>query len=178
MADFKINVRHLKPSEGSHIPVLMKVLGISEGPVLELGTGLNSTPVIHWICNEQNQRKIVSYESSEMFYLAARKYRCDYHEVHNVETLGGWDKIDIESQHWGMVFVDHAPGPRRVEEMIRVANNADYVVVHDTEGRSDWHYHYSKGFPLYKYRWDYTTAYPYTSVLSNIKDLHELKGRN
>ena len=173
MTDFRINVRHLKASEGSHIPVLMKILKISEGPVLELGTGLNSTPVIHWICNE-NKRKIVSYESSEMFYLAARNYRCDHHEVHHVEVLGGWDKIDIESQHWGMVFVDHAPGPRRNVEMGRVANNADYVVVHDTEPRSDWHYKYSNQFGKYKYRWDYTDAYPHTSVFSNLKDLKTL----
>jgi len=66
MTDFIMNVRQLKPSEGSHIPVLIKILNISEGPVLELGTGLNSTPVIHWICNGQNQRHIESYESNEM----------------------------------------------------------------------------------------------------------------
>jgi len=175
MADFKINVRQLKASEGSHIPVLIKILEISEGPVLELGTGLNSTPVIHWICNDQEQRYIESYESSEMFYLAARNYRCGHHGVHNVETLGGWDKIEIESQHWGMVFIDHAPGKRRNVEMERVANNADYVVVHDTEPRSDWHYHYSNHFDKYKYRFDYTKAYPHTSIFSNFKNLKKLK---
>ena len=166
MADFKINVRQLKASEGSHIPILSKVIEISEGPILELGTGFNSTPIIHWLCNKE-KRKIVSYESSEMFYLAARNYRNEFHEVHHVEVLGGWDNIDIESQRWGVVFIDHAPGKRRVVELERVANNADYVVVHDTEERSDWHYKYSKGFPKYKYRYDYTIAYPHTSVLSN-----------
>jgi len=174
MTDFKINIRQLKASEGSHIPVLVKVLEISTGPVLELGTGLNSTPVIHWFCNE-SKRQVESYESSEMFYLAARNYRNDFHGVHSVEILGGWDNINFEATHWGMVFIDHAPGKRRVEEMIRLANHADYVVVHDTESRSDWHYKYSKGFPNYKYRFDYTKAYPHTSVLSNVKDLSELK---
>jgi len=174
MADFKLNARHLKPSEGSHIPVLIKVLSMSSGPVLELGTGLNSTPVIHWLCNE-SKRRIESYESSEMFYLAARNYRNDFHGVHHVTQLGGWDNIDFESIHWGVVFIDHAPGKRRVDEMIRLANHADYVVVHDTEERSDWHYRYSKGFPEYKHRVDYIKAYPNTSILSNFKDLSELK---
>jgi len=175
MSDFKINVRQLKASEGSHIPVLIKVLNVSEGPVLELGTGLNSTPVIHWICNHQNQREIQSYESSEMFYLAARNYRCDHHGVHNAETLGGWDKIDFEARHWGMVFIDHAPGKRRNVEMKRLAKHADYVVVHDTEKNSDWHYNYTNSFPSYKYRYDYKIGYPHTSVLSNFKDLSKFK---
>jgi len=173
MADFKINVRSLKASEGSHIPVLMKILNISEGPVLELGTGLNSTPVIHWLCSK-DKRHIESYESSEMFYLAARNYRNEHHGVHRVEKLGGWDKIDIESQHGGMVFIDHAPGKRRTIEMARVANNADYVVVHDTEPNSDWHYHYSNNFDKYKYRYNYTAAYPHTSIFSNFKDVSKL----
>ena len=171
--DFKINVKHLKASEGSHIPVLIKILGISEGPVLELGTGFNSTPVIHWLCSEE-KRQIQSYESSKMFYMAARNYRSDWHGVHNVEVLGGWDNIDFESTHWGMVFVDHAPGPRRNVEMGRIANNADYVVVHDTEPRSDWHYKYSNQFDKYRYRYDYTKAYPNTSIFSNFKDLKDL----
>jgi len=173
MRNFEIGFRHLKPSEGSHIPLLIKVLNVSDGPVLELGTGFNSTSVIHWLCNE-TKRRIESYESSKMFYLAARNYRNDFHGVHYVEELGGWDNIDFESEHWGVVFIDHSPGPRRNVEMGRVANNADYVVVHDTEPKSDWHYHYSNHFDKYKYRHDYKKAYPYTSVFSNFKDLSNL----
>lgn len=173
MADFQINAKQLKAGEGSHIPILSKIIEISEGPILELGTGFNSTPIIHWLCNEE-KRKVVSYESDKMFYLAARNYRNEFHEVHHVEKLGGWDNIDIESQHWGLVFIDHAPGKRRNIEMARIANNADYVVVHDTEPRSDWHYNYSNHFDKYKYRYDYTIAYPHTSIFSNFKDLSNL----
>lgn len=168
---FTVKFKHLKPSEGSHIPVLIKVMGMSSGPVLELGTGLNSTPVLHWLCNEQ-KRKIDSYESVEMFYRAAENYRTDWHGIHFIED---WDKLAID-RHWGLVFIDHAPGPRRNVEMERLANNADYVVVHDTEPKSDWHYHFANQFDKYKYRYNYTLAYPHTSVFSNFKDLHELTG--
>jgi hypothetical protein len=161
--------RQLKASEGSHIPVLIKVLQATEGDVLELGTGFNSTPVLHWLCNETN-RKLDSYESSIEFYAHAKNYQNDFHDVHFIED---WDALPID-KYWSVVFIDHAPGVRRVEEMIRLANNADYVIVHDTEAKSDWHYNYSKGFPNYKFRYDYTKAYPHTTILSNFKDPAEL----
>lgn len=169
-AQFQIDASQLKPSEGSHIPVLIKVLSISEGPILELGTGLNSTPVLHWLCNE-TKRKIDSYESIPMFHRAAWNYHNDYHTIHLVED---WDKDLKIDKHWGVVFIDHAPGIRRNVEMGRLAQNADYVIVHDTEPKSDWHYKYSNHFGDYKYRFDYTKAYPHTSVFSNFKDLTNL----
>lgn len=166
---FSLKRKHFKPGEGSHIPVLIKVMYNSEGPVLELGTGFNSTPVLHWLCNEM-KRKMVSYESSESFFGIARNYISDFHEVNLARD---WDAVDL-SQHWGVVFIDHAPGPRRNVDLARVANVADYVVVHDTETRSDYYYHYSESFPLYKYRYDYKLAYPETSVLSNFYDPNKI----
>ena len=168
---FTIQSSQLKPSEGSHIPVLIKAMGISEGPVLELGTGLNSTPVLHWLCHEM-KRKMDSYESIPMFHRIAWNYENDFHKTHFVTD---WDKDLQIDRHWGVVFIDHAPGKRRNVEMARLADNADYVIVHDTEPRSDWHYKYSNSFDKYKYRYDYTDAYPHTSIFSNFKDLHEFK---
>lgn len=163
------DLRQYKASEGSHIPVLIKILEMSEGPVLELGTGYNSTPLLHWLCRVSG-RKLVSYESVPKFYELAHNYMRHDHEVHFIDD---WDKLDT-TKHWGVIFIDHAPGKRRVEEMIRLANSADYVVAHDTEPRSDWHYNYSRGFPSYKYHYMYKKAYPYTSVLSNFKDVTKL----
>jgi hypothetical protein len=166
---FTIKSSQLKPSEGSHIPVLIKVMQVTTGDVLELGTGLNSTPVLHWLCSEMG-RKMDSYESIPMFHRIAWNYNNDFHKVHLIED---WDTMPID-RHWSVVFIDHAPGVRRVEDMIRVKDNADYVIVHDTEPKSDWHYNYSKGFPSYKYRYDYTKGYPHTTILSNFKDPAEL----
>ena len=105
-----------------------------------------------------------------MFYLAAKNYETDWHKVHFITD---WDTLKI-NQHWGVAFIDHAPGPRRNIEMARLANNVDYLIVHYTEPRSDWHYHYANQFDKYKYRYDYTKAYPHTSVFSNFKDLSNL----
>lgn len=166
---FSLKFKYFNAGEGSHIPILIKVMSISTGPVLEVGTGFNSTPVLHWLCNESG-RKIDSYESSDMFYEVAENYRTDWHGVHLIKD---WDELKID-KHWGLIFLDHAPGPRRNVEMERVANNADYVVVHDTEAKSDWYYHFANHFDKYKYRYDYKKAYPETSVFSNFKDLSNL----
>ena len=162
--------KHFPPGESSHMAILIKVMEISQGDVLELGTGFFSTPLLHWLCNEQ-KRKLFSCESDPRFIEVAKNFITGSHSVQQVDN---WDELDLESKHWGVVFIDHAPGKRRHVELERMAQHADYVVVHDAEAKSDWHYNFTKGFPLYKYRYDYKNAYPETSVLSNFKDLKEL----
>lgn len=164
--------KHFKGSDGSHLPVLIRIVLMTEGPILELGTGFFSTPVLHWLCAE-NKRELVSCESSESFIAVAKNYEADFHEV---VLIKDWAKFDIESRHWSIVLVDHAPGPQRKVEFARVANYADYVIVHDTEPKNDRYYHYSEVAPLYKFRWDYDQLYPHTSVFSNFKDLSFLNG--
>jgi hypothetical protein len=159
--------KHFGASDGSHLPILIKVVLMTKGPILELGTGFFSTPVLHWLCAEK-KRKLVSYDAQEAFIEVAKNYLADFHEV---SLVSDWSKIDIESQHWDVVLIDHSPGPQRKVEFARVANNANYVVVHDTEPRNDYYYHYSEMAPLYKYRYDYDKVYPNTSVFSNFKDL-------
>lgn len=163
---------------GSHLPILTKIMNMTDGPVLELGMGLFSTPYLHWACFEK-KRKLVSYENKrdffEMFeFQDGRKIHNDYsfHEVKFVEN-NDWDKVDL-SGHWSVVLIDHNPGPRRKEEVRRLANNADYIVVHDSNGRNDFYYKYSEVFPLFKYRYDYKKVYPQTTVLSNFKDMSNL----
>jgi len=162
---------HTHIGGGSHLPILSKVLGLSEGPVLELGMGLFSTPYLHWAC--YNKRKLVSYENKkdfyELFIFNDKRELCNNYDFHEVKFVEDWDKIDI-SGHWGVVLVDHNPGPRRREEIKRLANSADYIVVHDTDAKNDWYYKYAEYFPLFKYRYD-TKIYPMTTVLSNFKDL-------
>lgn len=160
--------KHFAASDGSHFPILIPIVQMTDGPILELGTGFYSTPLLHWMC-APTKRRIVSYESATPYFEVAKNYLTDWHEVNFVEN---WANIDI-SQHWSIAFVDHGPGPQRKVEFARLANNADYVVVHDTEPRSDRYYHFSEVAPLYKYRFDYDKVYPNTSVFSNF---HDLKG--
>lgn len=160
--DFKVRA-------GSHLPLLIELIKKSEGPILELGTGFYSTPILHWLCADMG-RKLVSYESSKDYFAIARNYITDFHEVNFVED---WSKIDL-SGHWGLAFVDHYPANQRIKEIVRLVDNVDYIVAHDSEPRHDSGYQYSKVAPLFKYRYDYDKFYPHTLILSNHKDLSNL----
>jgi hypothetical protein len=164
---------------GSHLPILMKLVGMTDGPILELGMGLFSTPYLHWACYDK-QRKLVSYDTNKEFMNLFKyddpreaKNKYGYHERILVKNKN-WDAEDLLSIHWSIVLVDHHPGPRRKEEVRRLADNADYIVVHDTNGRNNFYYKFTEVYPLFKYRYDYAKCYPFTTVLSNFKDLKNL----
>lgn len=149
-------------------------MDISNGLVLELGIGLSSTPILHWLCFDK-KRGLVSYEGDGEYYRMFKHYRTPSHKIIHVKD---WDKIDIEHERWSVVLVDHSPHDRRRKEAVRVANNADFVILHDTEPRWERLYGYNDtkdgAFPLFKYSYTYTKAVPYTSVLSNYIDVGKI----
>jgi hypothetical protein len=153
----------------SHIPLLVRVYTISEGDVLELGTGYFSTLVLRWL-SEMSGRNLYSYENRGHWYNRAIQKPKPFHKVFYTPN---YDDADIE-RHWGMVFIDHGPNARRIVEIERLASFADYMVIHDTSSKDDKEYHYSKIWHLFKYRYDFDLYYPPTSVVSNLKDLTKI----
>lgn len=154
---------------GTHLPVLIKIMGITDGAVLELGTGLFSTPFLHWACY-LSKRTLVSYDCEIDYFKEYLKFENDFHKVFYTRN---WDSVDL-SGHWSVVLVDHSPAIRRKEEIKRLAHSADYIIVHDTNPRINHHYKFSEIYPLFKYRKDFKYEKPYTTVLSNFKDLSNL----
>ena len=84
-----------------------------------------------------------------------------------------WDKAKIEKA-WDVALIDHAPPERRIKEIKRLANLVKYIVIHDSNGRYDRSYHYSRIYPLFKYQVDFNHAHPSTTVLSNLVSLKKL----
>jgi len=151
-------VRFLK-SYTTHIPVLIKALNSTEGDVLELGSGLFSTPLLHWLCAESG-RRLETFEDEKEYFDFANQFRSRNHKILFVED---WDKIDISKKR-GVVFIDHKT-ERRSIDALRV--NATYIILHDSETDT---YGYSKVYPKFKYVYQYTFANPWTAVLSNTED--------
>ena len=151
----------------SYIPALVKALNTVDGAVLEMGSGIYSTPFLHWLCFD-SQRELVTYESDKQFYDMAKQCESDFHKVHLVSD---WDDAKIE-RGWAVALVDHAPTIRRKDDIRRLADFARCLVVHDTQGRSNKHYHYDEIYPLFKYRRGYGRGVlPQTIVLSNYIDV-------
>lgn len=157
----KIRIRY-----GSHLPVLMKLVEMTNGPILELGIGLYSTPYLHYACLP-TKRKLVSYEAEESWWRQFKDCRTDFHQVNLIED---WDKLEL-SGNWDVVFVDHGPDERRKDEALKVKDNAKYVILHDSDPENDYLYQYSEIYPHFKYRYDYAGAKPNTTVLSNFEQL-------
>ena len=171
MPRINLNIPCYSPNWGSHTVVLLKIFEISQGPVLEMGIGVFSTPLLHALCKRDN-RLLVSYDNDAAYINAHRGFITDGHQLTLVKD---WDKIDIQSTKWGMAFMDHGPGDRRVEDTKKLANIAQFVVVHDTELRQEKYYHSTEIDSIFKYRFDYKELEPNTSVFSNFVDITNLK---
>lgn len=169
MNSFEIeNPKHpLDPGNSSFIPILIKILQISEGPVLQLGSNSESINIMHWLCVEA-KRRLVTYENNIECYEKFKSFGYNSHEVNFVEN---WDNTPIENEHWGVAFVDFEPLSRRQFEIAKLAKIADYIIVHDTDEKYDSETNFSTQiFPLFKYSYHHKRGKPFTSVLSNFTD--------
>jgi hypothetical protein len=158
---------HLAKEVSTHNPMLIRTILISEGPVLEIGAGIYSTPLLHWLCKMMG-RKLVTYENNPDYYQYAKRF---ISLGHHIRPIKNWDEMDFKT-HWGVILMDHNPDPRRVIDVINFKNNADYIVIHDTD-RED-KYHMEKAWPHFKYRYTWKDCRPWTTVVSNFKDLSVL----
>lgn len=157
----------MKYSKGytTHYTMLMKTVSACSGNVLEYGSGIYSTPLLHWLCKDLG-KKLVTLESNQEFFKIAYQFRSRLHSIKFVED---WDSIPIR-EHWGVVLIDHdEPYQRRGKDALRYKSHADYIVLHDTE--TEKIYGYDDIWHNFKYRYDWKACRPWTSVISNFKNL-------
>lgn len=122
---------------GSHLPALVGALVASCGPVLEVGIGHFSTPFLHsW--SAAAKRELISLEAdAEWGGPFHRKYLSDLHTFdlrayeHSVPAVIEARKDFGVGFSFGVAFLDHSPGVRRVEDFKLLAPHAAYLVVHD-----------------------------------------------
>jgi len=164
---------HVHKGQSSHIPLLLKYSEITKGPILELGAGLFSTPLLHWICAE-SERPLLTYEHNKEWFETARRFRARNHLVRFVKN---WDEIDLTEippninknySRWDLAFIDHE-GDRRMVDAIRLKSAAEYIILHDTNDVRA--YDPQKLRSHFKYRHDWTFSIPTTSVVSNFHKL-------
>lgn len=155
---------------GTHLPCLIKAVEKTNGDILELGIGLFSTPYLHYKCILDG-RKLVSYENYKSWFdIFTRRYGYNYgtHELYFVEKYA-----DVPLKDYDIVFIDQTPDWSRHEEAIRFANNAKYVIIHDSGPKFDKMYQYDKVYPHFKYRTDWEGDTNRATVLSNFVDLKD-----
>lgn len=158
-------VHKADPGWASFIPVLLRAMELTSGPVLELGMGYFSTPLLHILCETQN-RELMSYESDTRYTDLLSRFQS---QNHNIGLVGNWAGLRLDANYWSVVLVDQKPALAR-KESIKQVTSADYVIIHDS---NDPEYDYESIYPLFKYR--FTHEYlQHTTVLSNKHDVNKL----
>lgn len=148
----------------SHIPLLLKIFHQTEGDVLELGAGAFSTPLLHWLCAESD-RNLTTAESDPEWIAFAEQFEDQTHRI-----LGGeYADLPLEKA-WGLVFIDHFPLERRGVDLLRLADYADYLIVHDANLVYAQEMNLADADGLFKYRRAYEKHYPYAGIFSNRKN--------
>jgi len=153
---------------GTHLPCLIKAFEKTTGDILELGTGLFSTPYLRYMCMLKG-RKLVSYENFKEWYNFIVKYYSN-NDNHEINFIDEYKNAPVD-RDWDVVLVDQTPDSSRSEEIIRLKDKAKYIVIHDANPSNDKVTHYSKIYPLFKYRTDWTGDNNRATVLSNLVDL-------
>lgn len=114
----------------SHLPALLACVGSTHGPVLELGVGHFSTPILHALCGALG-RRLVSVEADAAWADQFEKLRGP---MHDIIVNPEYDDVlrEVVAWHWGVAFVDESPGGERRAKSVRaLLPVCEFVVVHD-----------------------------------------------
>lgn len=144
----------------NHRVLLWLSLNLTEGPVIEFGSGNGSTPYLRAYCKDKN-RAFYSYDSNK-----------EWAATCGSECVESWDD-PLLYKPCGAVLIDHAPGEHRYIAVQKFAGMADIIVIHDSEGGGAGNYQYKKATHLFKYRINYNKSGggAGASALSNKYDL-------
>lgn len=157
----------------THLPYLLEAVRLTTGPVLELGMGEGSTPALHDACRRDN-RLLVSVESDQSWFSKfAEKYSHKngdgppFNHVlrHMADPSEALAALDYP---WGVVFVDHSPGSTRRRAVELARTRAEYICVHDSE---ELGYGLEGLLSSFKYRQDFRYARPWTTVVSDVREI-------
>lgn len=162
-----------RDSWGTHQPVLYEAIkrcpASKEFPILELGCGLHSTPLISAI---RGNKKVISVDSdSEWLESCRKKYESENHEF----KLLSFEEMKMNG-FYSVVFIDQGSWESRAECLKHYSAAAFFIVLHDSDYLPrelsidfDKIFYYHKTFmPLPPY--PFVTGPP-TTILSNMVDM-------
>ena len=151
---------------GTHFIPLAAAVARTTGPVLELGMGDHSTPLLHLMCHD---RLLVSADSNPRWMSRYEAFRSPTHHLH---AVGDWREWRVPEQHdWAVCFIDCAPTEQRHELITRLQDRARFIVVHDTETdvESANVLGFEESLARFKHRSDYRVFRPFTTVVSDVE---------
>lgn len=150
---------------GSHQPLLWEALETTKHlglPVLELGCGDNSTPMLKQYCKD-NKLKLFSYDSKK-----------DWADKFGAIYVDDWDSKAFWHQDFGIALVDMAPGEYRKIALSKL-HHVRIVISHDTEPAAEHGYKMRPELKKYKYLKDFETNGAWGTAVSDFFDVSNFK---
>jgi hypothetical protein len=173
----------------THQALLVAAMLKTQGPILEMGGGYYSTPIVSAFANAQ-RREPPTIETGAAVYELLQRFSSPFHKIW---LVGGYDfaadgrfipradttraeYLEIQSRflpdfckegppRWSVVFVDHALGYLRGPAIEHFAESADFIVTHDTELVDA--YGFEPCLSTFRYRWDSSLHVPHATIVSN-----------
>lgn len=175
---------------GTHsVPLAITCMNTA-GPVLEMGCGLYSTPLLHAICNKQ-VRRLHTVDHAEAWLKKFAHMKTRLHTFEHLKCgsfnvtfyefayrlLPRWTKrIDDAwnqvggGEHWSVVFLDQLPLSRRVKDIKRLRSSTDIFVIHNTNKLGNWLSEFWPYLRSFKYYYIFP-VFPATVVCSDNQDV-------
>ena len=153
---------------GTHLPMLLRAVMMTTGPVLELGCGDHSTLVLHEVCRH---RRLVSLETDIVWFDVYKTLANKNHDIRFGNSYEDFDSL-IREEQWDVVLIDHTSGRRRGVDLAKT-HHARYVVIHDSEYFERGWYGFENEIPKFKYVYRCEKLYPFTTVVSETEPLNE-----
>lgn len=151
---------------GSHRPLLWLALINSKGDVDELGCGCGSTRLLEAYCL-MHGRSFTSWENDHEWY---KKFKLAYGINVIIENYEGVYGISNP----GLLFIDSKPGEQRKILIEQFSNNAQIIVVHDTEESAEYVYGMKEILSTFKYRLNFKPkGLPHTTAVSNFINVED-----
>jgi len=148
--------------DGTHSCVLATLLAKTTGPILELGSGHYSTPLIHHMCSSRFCLSVGNESKQFKYYCEKIGSRFHYFYPVGKELVSSilsakLDSFEFGNICWDVVFIDHFPVEDRVKCVEMLRNKAKYIICHDTEPLVSTEYNWNNIWDSFKYKyyWSY-----------------------
>lgn len=116
---------------GTHQKVLIHLINKLDKPILELGAGDYSTPLIHRAAKKR-KLDVLTIDSYQEWADRFDHLKTDSHQIVCLDRINTYEFYKKDHTEWGLVFVDNYSWDMRVLAVYNYKDTADYVVLHDT----------------------------------------------
>jgi len=148
---------------GTFIPVLISAVENTAGPILEIGCGDNSTPLLHALCSV-NERYLLSISVDKEMFSKYSYLNRPWHQITILPSVAHVNK-DV---WWSVVLIDYISETERINAIKVLRATTDIFVVHDADSL---HHEFNNLLDSFKYRYDYKQYVPSTTIVSDTIDI-------